>query len=313
MGITKSLAIGAAALALNTAGTNASNLAETTENTKKDLDKNISYTPSKPKETSITLAEASKLITSTDKDKNKRNKNSEADEKKLEQAKKEWNGYKDIKNINFWEDFLYVEFIYKDIYKIKYRHVKATKDDIISVTSLQWDTAEYPLEFMNSLFEGNIINHNTKKGGKKNNKKEVEEVVVDSITQQKEIEKHREAVLRRIELCVKTQDALKKECGIKDWKLNLEEDIPHINKNIIYFAIERKLKKGEDGYKKKKAETEIFYYTLVEKKQTKLDENKKPMLDKNWQVITETVFTSKLCWETAFFMSWQPEWLPNKR
>jgi hypothetical protein len=157
---------------------------------------------------------------------------------------------------------------------------------------------------MNSLFTGNIINHYIKEAPKKTSKKEPEKTVIDTTGQQKEITRHRESVIKRIELCIKFQDIIQKECKTKNRTLDTENDPPYIQSGVVYFCVE---KKEDEKSKIKKDEEDILYMSLVEKKQAKLDKDKKPILDENKNPVYETILTSKLISADKYIMSARTE------
>jgi hypothetical protein len=172
----------------------------------------------------------------------------------------------------------------------------------------------YPFSFMNTLFKKNIIDHYVKEAPKKTSKKEPEKTVIDTTAQKKEMARHKELIMKRIELCIKFQDVIQKECKEKHRKLDTENDRPYIQSGAVYFCVEREEGKEVKKSKiKKDEEDDIMYMTLVEKKQTKLDENKKPILDEKKNPVYETILTSKLISSDKYIMAAKPEELKQKK
>ena len=126
------------------------------------------------------------LVTKHEKEKGRRNKEADNDEKKMQQAKKEWGTYEGVTDVVVGEEFNYVEFTYRNEYKVKYEN---TGVDMIYITPSQ-GTLKYPFEFMNSLFIKDNILDPAKK---------------DSLENRKE-------VMKRIQYCINAQKAITEKC-----------------------------------------------------------------------------------------------------
>lgn len=174
-------------------------------------------------------------------DVSKKKKTPELNDKELqERAQTERDNLPGVEKVNVSKDLDYVDFEYKGKYDVRYDIDFDV--DVLTVKTKGDESAPYVFEFNNSLFDEGLDTPKNKKLGDRQKR-----------------------LLERIDLCVNAQTAMEEKLAKENVKVSPNTPI-NLSRQKTYFIGEKKIQKGEEGYKEGKEKTKNVYYSLLQKK-----------------------------------------------